>query len=99
MSFWTDLEAAIKAEEKVLEADIQKILPQIKTVVEADAVTVGKAALAAVIAQAPAVISGSEKLSAATSAVVTSVTASGKSILASTAETAVQTAYNILANK
>lgn len=96
MSFWTDLETAVKANLVKVEAELVTIGKAIKPVIVASAEEVGQAALSAVLAQAPLVITGQEKLSAATNSVVASVTANGKSVLASTAETAVQTAYNIV---
>lgn len=96
MSFWTDLENTIKADLVKVEATLVAVGKAIKPVVEASAEEVGSAALSAVLAQAPLVITGQEKLAAATNSVVATVTANGKSVLASTAETAVQTAYNII---
>lgn len=96
MSFWTDFESFVKAEAMKVEATLVTIASAIKPVVLASAEEVGSAALSAVLAQAPLVISGAEKLSAATNSVVKTVTTNGKSVLASVAETAVQTAFNII---
>lgn len=98
MSFWTDLESAVKADVKVIEVDVQTIIKDIKPLVIASAEDVGKAALAAVVTAAPLVISGKEKLSAATSQIVSGLASNGKSVLASVAETAVQVAFNVLAS-
>lgn len=96
MSFWTDVEAAISAEIKVLEADVTKALPFIKTLAVATATELGQAALQAVVAQAPLVISGAEKLSGAISAVGQNLAATGKAAALSDTEIAVQAAYNAL---
>lgn len=96
MSFFTDIESAIVAEAKVLEADVVKALPFIEAVGKATAQELGTAALQAVLAQAPLVISGSEKLSAAVSSVGQTLAADGKAAALSDTEIAVQAAYNQL---
>ena len=52
-------------------------------------------ALLSVAAQATSVLTGQEKLNAAVSNVVSTLASQGKAVLASTAETAVQTAYTM----
>lgn len=96
MSFWTDFEASVKAEFVKLEATFAGIAAQIKPVVEIAAEELGTIALNAVAAEAPKLISGQDKLSNAVNTVVASVQTQGKAVLASTATTAVQTAYTIL---
>jgi len=96
MSFWTSFENYLNKAIKDAEAQILVIAHAIKPLVIASAEEVGQVALASVIAQAASVASGKEKLSAATANVLAAVSASGKSVLASTAEAAVQTAYNMI---
>lgn len=96
MSFWSDfstaLEKAITAAGAQVKAAEQYFGPKIL----AGAEEVATIALNAALAQAPAVLSGSEKLSAATSSVVSTLAASGKSVAVNIAETAVQAAVNRL---
>lgn len=99
MSFWTDLENFVKSKASEVKATLIAIGKSVTPVIEASAEEVGTAALSAVLAQVPLVISGQEKLKAATNSVVSQVTANGKSVLASTAETAVQTAFNIISSE
>lgn len=94
MSFWTDLEASIAAEAKVLEADIVKAATFLKPLVEAAAADIGKAALQAVLQQAPAVLTGQEKLSAAVSSVKATLASAGKTAATSVIEAGVQEAYD-----
>lgn len=99
MSFWTDFEAAVKADIVKIEASLASIAKAIKPVVIASAEEVGQAAIQAVLAEAPKVISGQEKAGNAISSVVATIKLNGKSVLASTAETAVQTAFTLISNK
>lgn len=96
MSFWSDVEAEIASEARRLEAQIIAVLPFVKQVVAADAKSLGAAALQAVIAQAPLLISGQEKMAGALSAVGTSLAASGKAVGLADAQIAIQAAYNQL---
>lgn len=97
MSFWTTMESAISAALKAAEAEVAAIATKIKPLIEASAEEVGQVALQSVLSQATSVLSGQEKLSAATSSVVSTLATQGKAVLASTAETAVQTAFNMIA--
>lgn len=96
MSFWTDFEVeltkAVSAAEAAVKAAAQYFAPKI----EAGAAEVATAALDAALAQAPLLISGKEKLSAATASVVSTVSSTGKTVAVNIAETAVQAAVNKL---
>lgn len=94
MSFWTDVESAIAAQAKILLADIVAIGKFLKPLIIAGAAEIGQAALQAVIAQAPLVLSGSEKLSAAVASVKATLAASGKTAATSVIEAAVQEAHD-----
>lgn len=94
MSFWTNLETAIEADVKAAEAEIVKIATAIKPLLIASAEELGNIALQAVLTQATSVVSGQEKLNAAVSTVVTTLATAGKAVAVSTAEAAVQVAYN-----
>lgn len=96
MSFWSEVEAAISAEAKIIEADVLKAMPFVKTLAVATAQELGKAALSAVVAAAPLLISGKEKLSTAIASVGQSLATSGKAAALSDIEIAVQAAYNQL---
>jgi hypothetical protein len=96
MSFWTDFETLLTKAVKAAEADVVLVAQYFKPKLVAGAEEIATIALQAVLAQAPKLISGSEKLSAATSAVVSAVSASGKTIAVNIAETAVQAAVNAL---
>jgi len=98
MSFFTDLEASIAAEAKVLEADIVKVAQYFKPLVLATSTELGTLALNAVLAQAPAVISGQEKLSAAVTSVSSTLTSAGKTAGLGLIETAVQAAHDYVAS-
>ena len=94
MSFFTDLETALAKEVKVIEADVKAVDQYFGPVLLASAQELAQAALQAVLAQAPLLIAGKEKLSAATSSVLTTLGADGKQVAISDAEAAVQAAYN-----
>lgn len=94
MSFWTDLEAAIAAELQKIKASVIAAAKDLKPVVVAGAEEVGTAAVQAVMAQAPALLSGQEKLSAAIASVKTTIAATGKSAATSVIEASVQEAYD-----
>ena len=96
MTFWSDVEAAISAEAKVLEADVAKAMPFIKTVAVASAQQLGSAALQAVVAQAPLLISGQEKMSGALASVGSTLAAKGVAVGTADAQIAIQAAYNQL---
>jgi len=95
-SFWSDVEAAIAAEATKLKAEVEAALPFIKTLVVATAQELGSAALQAVVAQAPLLISGQEKLSGAISSVGKTLAADGKAAALTDTQIAVQAAYNQL---
>ena len=95
MSFWVNLESAITTGLKAVEAELIALAGKLAPLVEASAEEIAQIALQSVLTQATATISGKEKLSAAVSNVVSTLASQGKSVLASTAETAVQTAFNM----
>lgn len=96
MSFWTDFEAFVTKEAKVIEDDLLKIAVNIKPLVVAGIEELATLALNSVAAEAPKVLSGQEKLSNAVSTVVTSLGKDGKSVSIAVAEAAVQSAYNTI---
>lgn len=96
MSFWTDLETALATTAKSVVAELSTIATNIKPLIEAGAEEIATVALNAVAQQAPLVLTGQEKLSNATSAVITTLATQGKSVAASVAEASVQSAYNTL---
>lgn len=97
MSFWSNVEAALAVAVKAVGAEIVTVATYFKPIVIAGAEELAEAALQAVLAEAPKVISGAEKLSSATSTVLTTLGAQGKSIAVSDASAAVQAAYNAIA--
>ena len=99
MSWWTDFEASVKADIVKLESTFAAIAAQIKPVVMIAAEELGTIALNAVATEAPKLISGQDKLANAVNTVVASVQSQGKAVLASTATTAVQTAYTLLSQQ
>lgn len=96
MSFWTDFEAAVVKEAHVILAQIEAIAAKLKPLAIATAEDVATIALGAVMQQAPLVISGTEKLAAATAAVITTLGSQGKVVAATNAQAAVQIVYNNL---
>lgn len=96
MSFWSDLGASITAEVKVLESQAIALVQHFKPMIEADAASLGKAAVAAVLAQAPLLISGQEKLSGAISSVSSTLAAQSKTAGLALIESAVQASYNAI---
>lgn len=97
MSFWSDFEGALGTAVKAAEADVVAAAKYLSPMLVASGQEVAQAALGAVLAQAPSVLSGSEKLSVATASVVNTLAASSKSVAASVAMAAVQAAYNAIA--
>lgn len=97
MSFWTDFDTALESALVKAETAVKAAYQYFKPMVEAGAAEVATAALNAVLAQAPLVITGGEKLSAATASVVSTLATTGKAVATSVAEAAVQAAVNKLA--
>lgn len=97
-SFMSQLEAELAAGAKALETDIAGAAQFFGPVVTASAADLAQAALTAVLQQAPALISGQQKFSAATSAVVTSLGTAGKAVALADAQVAVQAAYNAISS-
>lgn len=91
-TLWTSLQAEFVKVEAALKPLASKLLPML----EATAEEVATVALNAVATQAPLVLTGQEKLSAATSSVITTLAQQGKSITSANAVAAVQTSYNFL---
>ena len=94
MSFFTDLENALKAEVEKIKPTLESIYQFFKPLVVAGAEEVAQAALGAVLKQAPLVISGEEKLNAATASVISTLGSTGKTVAADIATAAVQAAYS-----
>lgn len=94
MSFWSDLEVELAVGVKSLEAELSKVVTYFKPIVLASAQDLAQVAIQAVLAEAPKVISGTEKLSSATSTVLTTLGAAGKTVGITDAMAAVQAAYN-----
>lgn len=97
MSFWSDFTAALSKAADEAKTEVEAAIQYFTPMVEAGAEQVAGAALTAVLQQAPLVITGSEKLSAATASVVSTLATQGKSVAVNIAETAVQAAVNKLA--
>ena len=97
MSFWTDFEASLQKAVTAAKAEIAAAAQYFIPRVEAGAEQVATAALNAALAQAPLLISGAEKLSAATASVVSTIASTGKTVAVNIAETAVQAAVDKLA--
>lgn len=76
--------------------DLKPLVDKIKPLLQATEEEIATLALNAVASEAPKVLSGEEKLSAATSTVINSLASQGKTIAATNAQAAVQTAYNFL---
>lgn len=98
MSFWTDFSSALSKAVVVAKADIEAVAQYFKPMLITSAEELGEIALQAVLAEAPKVISGAEKLSNATSTVLTDLGAAGKKVAISDATTAVQAAYTEVSN-
>lgn len=96
MSFWTDFETAIKAEASKVLAQVEALAVKLKPLAIATAEDVATIALGAVMQQAPLVISGTEKLAAATASVINTLATQGKSVAVANAQAAVQVTYNAL---
>jgi hypothetical protein len=95
-SFFSSLGASISAGIKALGAEIQKFAAFMKPLLVASAEEIGTAALAQVLVQAPLVISGQEKMTAAVANVKTTLAASGKTAGLSLIQAAVQDAHDQL---
>lgn len=96
MSFWTDFTTALSGYVAKAETEIKAVEQYLEPLEVAGADEVASAALTAVLQQAPQVLSGTEKLSAATASVVSTLATAGKSVAVNIAETAVQAAYNTI---
>lgn len=88
--------AAIQTEADKIWVSLKPLVAQIKPMVIAAEEEIATLALNAVATQAPLVLTGQVKLQNATSTVINSLAASGKSISSNLAQAAVQTAYNFL---
>jgi hypothetical protein len=93
-TFWSEFDTELTVLVNDAKAEIAKVATSLRPLVAAGAQEVASAAFAAVLTQAPLVLSGTEKLSAATSNVVSTLAASGKSVAVGIAQTAVQSAYS-----
>lgn len=96
MSFFASLSSAISAGIKALGAELAKFAATIKPVVVAEASVLGQAALEAVLAEAPKLISGQEKLTSAVTNVQATLTAAGKTASLTVIQAAVQDAHDQL---
>lgn len=97
MSFFSSLSASISAGIKALGAELTKFAALIKPVIVAEAHEVGQLALEAVMAQAPLVIGGQEKLGAAITSVQGTLAKTGKTAGLAIIQAAVQEAHDLLA--
>lgn len=97
MSFWTDLEASIETAAKAAEAKVAAVYQYFKPLIVATAEELGTLALNEVLAQAPQVIAGTEKLSAAVSNISSTLASAGKTASLSLIQTAVQAAHDYVA--
>lgn len=96
MSFWTDFQTELTAAVAAAKAEITAVEQYFVPKVEAAASEIASVALTAVLTQAPLVLSGAEKLSAATSSVISTIASNGKTVAIGIAETAVQAAVNAI---
>ena len=96
MSFWTDLETTVETEANKVWGDIVAIEKELAPLAIATAEDIGKAALQAVLGQAPALLSGKEKMAAAVAFVINLLATQGKAAVATLIEAAIQAAYNMI---
>lgn len=92
-AFVAQVEAFFKNAETKFENFAAEFLPQVGNVLEVALEDLAQVAGAAVLAEAPKLISGQEKFGNAVANVVQTVEAQGKTVAIQTAQTAVQTAY------
>lgn len=97
MSFFSDVGSEIAVAVKALGADVVKFANYLKPLIVADAKSLALAALQAVITQAPLVISGAEKMTAAVASVKTTLASDGKTAELGLISAAVQDAHDQLA--
>lgn len=99
-SWFANLEAEAKVELEKLGAEAAKVAEEVGKVVvpevEAFLKELGSIALQAVIAEAPKLISGSEKFGSAVTSVVQQVEAQGKAVAIQDAQMAVQGAFRAI---
>ena len=98
MTSWAQLEAFLKSEAAKLGPAINAIAANFKPMLIASLEEIATAALNAVMAQAPKVLSGEEKLSAAISDIITGLGAQGKKVGSDLAAAAAQAAYNTISS-
>lgn len=96
MSFWTDFDKFLKDAINAISNELGHFADLIKPLLIAGAEEIATSALNAVMAEAPKVISGSEKFDSAVNNVVTGLASRGKAVGVAVAAAAVQTAYNEL---
>lgn len=96
MSFWTDFETAVEAEATKVWDKVVTLEHQLVPLVVAKAEEIASAALQAVLAQAPLLLSGQEKMSAAVAFVINLLATQGKAAAANLIEAAIQAVYNML---
>lgn len=97
-TIWEEIEADARAAIAAVEGGVEKLAEEIGTVVVSDAEAVLKQlyqlSIAAVLAEAPKAISGSEKFGNAVANIIQAVEAQGKAVIVSNAQAAVQSVYN-----
>lgn len=96
LSFWTDVGNEIAVAVKALGADVVKFATYLKPLVIADAKTLAITALSAVIAQAPLLITGQEKMTNAVASVKTTLAAAGQTAELSLIQAVVQDTHDQL---
>lgn len=96
-AFFTELEAELAAGVKAIAVQITAAAHFFKPILAATAAELAQVALQAVLQQAPLVLSGQQKFSAASSTVLTKLGAAGKQAAIADVQVAVQAAYNAIA--
>jgi len=97
-AFTANAEAWIEAEWAKIEPYAASFEQAVESDVEIAFEDLAQISLGAVLAQAPAVLSGAEKFGTAVTSVVQTVEAAGKTVAVTTAQTAVQQAYDTIAS-
>ena len=99
-TIWAEVEAEAIAAVNAVEGGIEKLAAEIGPVIVADVEALLKElcqlAIGAVLAEAPKVISGSEKFSSAVTNVFQTVEARGKAVAIENVRMAVQSAYQMV---
>lgn len=96
MSFFSNIETAIEAEIKKVEADLAPLWPKVKALVQATETEIANVAVPAVIAQISSIATGAQKFDAAVASVLTTLGGQGKSAVLNLVQGTVQLVYNVI---